>query len=205
MILVQRVIGMARTVRNAASPDPETRTRRGMNQAHEFDHELAREGLRHWNEAFGLALTITRDRSRAEDICQDALVRLATARRPVDRSKSLRPLLLRIVRNLGIDQARRSTPEPLDAHEAAGPASVAPGPLDAATRREEITIVRAALSELPPAWRSMLYLRDGLDLSYSEIAGVESSTEDVVRVTLHRARRRIRSRLEARFAKGTDT
>ena len=56
--------------------------------------------------------------------------------------------------------------------------------------------MRAALERLSPLWRSVLFLRDGLGFSYTEVAGVTGRSEDTIRVTLHRARRRIRALLE---------
>jgi len=155
-----------------------------------------RDGVRHWREAYGLAWTLCRDRARAEELCQEALVRLGTMRRAPEVDRPVRELLLTIVRNLALSDMRRpevgrAAPEALDGV----PAPAADGPLRQASRNEEQALVRAALERMDPGWAAMLYLRDGLGLRYAEIARVLEKSEDVVRVTLHRARRRVREHL----------
>ncbi|MFQ5654406.1 MAG: RNA polymerase sigma factor, partial [Planctomycetota bacterium] len=76
--------------------------------------------------------------------------------------------------------------------------------LEETTRREEIATVEAALAQLSPLWRAILYLRDGLGLSYREVAEVLDRSEDVVRVTLHRARLRIRAALTGLLIEGRE-
>ena len=148
--------------------------------------------LAHWAEGFGLAWTVLRDRARAEDLCQDALVRLGDAN-DVDLSRPVRELFLTIVQRLAISELRRHQPGSLDTTDTT--VDDAPGPLEAAGRSEETRQTLAALERLDPGWRLMLYLRDGLGLSYREISGVAGKSEDVVRVTLHRARMRARELL----------
>ncbi|MEZ6197564.1 MAG: sigma-70 family RNA polymerase sigma factor [Planctomycetota bacterium] len=161
-------------------------------------NEAATRAMEHWPEAFGLALQLTGRRAEAEDVAQEAFLRLSRHAGEVDGSRPLRGLVLRIVRNLVIDRARRGRAGSLDE---AGPADGrATDPFEAAARSEERSVLRAALEGLSPRWRSVLYLRDGLDLSYREIGEVVGITEDVVRVTLHRARRRLRDHMSERLS-----
>ena len=67
-----------------------------------------------------------------------------------------------------------------------------PDPAAEVQARERRERLREALDTLSPTWRATLYLRDGLSLSYRQIAEVLERSEDVVRVTLHRARLRLR-------------
>jgi RNA polymerase sigma-70 factor (ECF subfamily) len=163
---------------------------------------LAAQALAHWASTYGFALALTRCPTRAEDLCQEAFLRLLEREEEVDRSRSLRPLILTIVRNLFVSETRRPVLRALDG----GPEPrdrAAVGPDEAASRREEIDAVRRALAELPPDWRAALYLRDGLDLSYREVGEVLDKSVDVVRVTLHRARRRVRGLLGPTIREGT--
>jgi len=173
-----------------------------MQKAGENGRAAAEDALEHWPQAFGFALSLCGDRARAEDLCQESFLRLATMKREVDRSRPLRPLLFRILRNLHVSELRRSKPDPLDAEP---PDPEGSGPAEAASRRERIRRVRAALDRLSPEWRSMLYLRDGVGLSYREIAGVVGRSVGVVRVTLHRARKRVRSHLGRMIREDTES
>jgi RNA polymerase sigma-70 factor (ECF subfamily) len=155
--------------------------------------------LEHWSAAYGLAALLVGDRSRAEDLCQEAFARLASMRREVTDPHRARPLILTIVRNLAAGEARRPAPTSLERHvESAGPLAdpAAADPARLAEERETRQRVRDALARLDPLWRQMLYLKDGIGLRYAEIAEVTERSEDVVRVTLHRARRRVREALE---------
>ena len=164
---------------------------------------LEHRSLEHWSEVWGFAYTLTADPSRSDDLCQEAYCRLLTMRRPVDTDRSLRPLLFTIVRNLVRSEARRPRCDSLDVAVEAGMALPADerssDPERAATVDEENAVVREALAELDPVWSAVLYLRDGIGLSYAEIANVVDRTTDTVRVTLHRARARIRERLSQRI------
>ncbi len=163
---------------------------------------LADRALDHWPEAFGLAVVLVRDRALAEDLCQEALARIAGLAREVADPAAARPLFLRIVRNLAIDEARKPRVLSLDRQLEDGPPMADPAAIDplAAVLRSETTVaVRGALGRLDPAWSTMLYMRDGLDFSYAEIAEVVERSVDVVRVTLHRARRRIRAELQTQL------
>lgn len=173
-----------------------------MRGLHPSNTEALHSALPHWQEAFGLATVVLGDRAAAEDVCQEALLRLAAMKRVVEEPGRVRPLFLRIVRNLAVSEGRRRRPDSLDARtEQAGPVedSAAPDPAEETHRAERARAVRAALEELNPVWRSVLYLRDGLGLTYAEIGEVVERSVDVVRVTLHRARRRIRSQLDGRW------
>ena len=180
-----------------------------MRTSNPCDSGLIDEALRHWPKLFGFAYALTKDRGRAEDHCQEAIVRLSSSDRPVDRSRPLLPLLFRVVRNLVIDEARRPETESIDGIDEHGePYRIEPAdeqdPIREVLRSEQIRGVRSALDRLPASWRAVLYLRDGLDLPYREIAEVEGTTEDVVRVTLHRARQRIRVLLTPEAPGGTE-
>lgn len=169
----------------------------------------AEEALAFWSDGFGLALLLVRDHGRAEELCQEAFLRLVQSRRPLDRTRSLRPLVLTAVRNLCLNELRRKRPESLDAAREAGATRHEPtarheqDPPERLARSERSSAVHAALAKLSPGWREMVYLRDGLGCSYREIAAVAGKTEDVVRTTLSRARGRLRELLSAHAPEGS--
>lgn len=153
----------------------------------------------HWEDAFGLALVLVGDRGRAEELASEAFLRLVRSKRQLDTSRSLRPLILTAVRNLCLNDLRKKRPESLDtAHELGLEPARAPsedGPASALERSEAKDAVQAALGQLSPRWREMVFLRDGLGFSYMEIAHLADTTDDVVRTTLSRARARLRELL----------
>ncbi len=171
----------------------------GDSSKHSTNLEAVNGALVHWPAAFGLAAVLVGDRSLAEDICQEAYLKLSLMERRVVDPQRVKPLLMRIVHNLAVSESRRTAPVSLDQEaEYAGsrPDPRSPDPAATAADREDIARVRAVLDGLDPLWRLVLYLRDGLGLRYAEIAEVADRSEDVVRVTLHRARLQVRAAMK---------
>ena len=156
--------------------------------------ELARY-CRH--TAFVFALQGCGNRQDAQDIAQDAVIRVLTALGRFRADHPVRPWLLQIVRNLLLDRKRRGRvrkTEPLQVEEniVLDPADPNPGPEAAVALREQQREVWIALGRLDAKDREIVTLRDYLDLSYDEIAKTLSIKRGTVMSRLHRARARLR-------------
>ncbi len=149
--------------------------------------------LADWPVVHAFARQLASDAAAAEDLAQEAFLRLIARGDAVDTSRPLRSFLLTTVRRIWIDRTRRTDALPLDP-EADFPSDDA-SPLDHAEFGDDAARLRAALATLPRTWAAALFLADGLDAPAAEIAEVLGTTPEVVRVTLHRARRRLRERL----------
>ena len=124
-----------------------------------------------------LAHLITGDRSRAEELAQDAFIRLAPKLDELDNPAGyLRTILVNLCRDDGRRAARAS------AHPAPVP-RVAPEPPVPASS----TAVWAALQRLPERQRVAVTLRYSLDLPDDEIAEVLGARPATVRSLVHRA------------------
>ena len=156
---------------------------------------------REWRALFGFARALTGNVADAEDLAQEAVWRyLRRHRGEREDPGALRPLLFTIARRLHRDGHRRRLP----ATERLDPDAIVSEwrtPSDEAEASERRAAVEAALASLPPNWRAALYLADGLDWTGPEIAEVLETSEEAVRVTLHRARRRFRANLDRAAAR----
>jgi RNA polymerase sigma factor (sigma-70 family) len=120
------------------------------------------------------ACSITGSRAAAEDVVQDAWLRLQDADpgQPLERPLSY---LYRIVRNLAIDGRRRAgrearrSPETV-ASAAESIASDAPSPEAAALASDELRLVMAAMAELPERTRRALILHRVEGRTLKEVA-----------------------------------
>ena len=105
------------------------------------------------------------------------------------------PLLYRVARNLVVDHMRKKArSEPLSEQQAVDPESMDHHLLI----REQYREVLAALQVLGFQDRELLSLVAGESLSYREMASVLDTTENNIKVRVHRARKRLRSVLAKR-------
>jgi RNA polymerase sigma-70 factor, ECF subfamily len=136
------------------------------------------------------------DRGAAEDAAQEALLRAWTHREQFDGDGDIGPWLFSVARNLCMDTLRsRRRLVPLEHLSEAPDRTVDPSePFDA---EEERRAVRTALTSLSSRHRQMLYLRDVEGLDYAELASKLGVSEEGARAVLFRARRGLRSLLQA--------
>jgi RNA polymerase sigma-70 factor, ECF subfamily len=132
----------------------------------------------------------------AEDLAQEAFLRLYRARRGYRPSARLTTLLYRIVANLCIEEGRRRRRRPVqaplveDSAEAGGEQ-----PEQAALSRDSSRRVRAALDRLPEKQKLAVLLARYEGRSYREIAETLDCTEKAVEAMLYRARQTLWSEL----------
>ena len=147
-----------------------------------------------------VAWRLTRDPVDAEDLVQDTLFRAYRAFERFD-GRHPRAWLLTILRNTHINLVRKRRPDLLD-DEVAGriPARGVDGRQDGmdeqALRDDLDPIVREALASLSPNHRAVVALVDLDGLSYQEAADLLDVPIGTVMSRLHRARAKVRTRLE---------
>ncbi len=161
----------------------------------------------HMDAAYNLAFVVLRSRADAEDAVQDGYLRAYRAFHQL-QGASIKPWLLTIVRNVcyrrlqerrragnvvSLDEAlnSRSGASALDPHLTSQQIS----PEQAAINTSERTLIADALSQLPPAFREVIILREIEDLSYQEIADVIGAPAGTVMSRLSRARAELRTLL----------
>jgi RNA polymerase sigma-70 factor (TIGR02957 family) len=155
--------------------------------------------------AFAIAYRMLGSVSEAEDVVQEALLRLHRAQSEGERIESPRAYVSTIVTRLGIDQLRsarrqRETyvgewlPEPLLTSDAEDPAR------QAETADSLSMAFLVLLESLSPEQRAVFLLREVFDYPYDEIARIVGKSEANARQLAVRARRHVderRPRFEA--------
>jgi RNA polymerase sigma-70 factor (ECF subfamily) len=146
--------------------------------------------------ALRLAARIAPDRHSAEDVAQEAMVRIWHRAGNFDaRRARFTTWLYRIVVNLCIDLRRRPRPVPLpDDFDTADPAVGAEQALEHDERRAGLA---RAMKELTPGQRAALTLVYDEGLSGAEAAAALGVTTKAVERLLARARAQLRDRLLA--------
>jgi RNA polymerase sigma-70 factor (ECF subfamily) len=154
--------------------------------------------LPHLDAAYNYARWLTKNHAEAEDVVQDACVRAMRFLSSL-RDDDARGWLFAIVRNTWYSRvSRRSTMKEavsLDAAPREQPDD-ALDPEERLAQQHTVTLVRAALEQLPPDFREVIVLREIEGLSYKEIAEVVHVPIGTVMSRLARARERLRSVLK---------
>ena len=145
---------------------------------------------------FRVAHSILRNRAEAEDVVQDAFVRVLEHAKKLPSIRDQRVWLVRIAWNLAIDRRRRIRPGQMDDQFAAALVSRTLPADEAFAEATQIAAVLREIERLPARERNALLLSAIEDLSIPELSAVLSSTESAVRALLFRARTRLRERLE---------
>lgn len=133
------------------------------------------------------------DPREAEDVAQDAFLRLWRQAPRWEPRARIRTWLHRVAYNLCIDRLRRRGSVPLE--DIAEPADPAPGPAQSLHRAEVGRAVQAALDRLPERQRAAIALVHYEDLSNIEAAAAMSVSVEAIESLLSRGRRSLRAQL----------
>jgi RNA polymerase sigma-70 factor (ECF subfamily) len=154
---------------------------------------------RHRLTVYRTALAITRDPEAAEDILQEAFLRLHAHADHVDTRLPLPPWLYRITVNLSYTWVtrRRKWWVPLEdfIDQLIGPGRYHPEPI--AERNDELRVVQRAIEALAFSQRVVIVLYYLNDLSLQEIADILGCPVGTVKSRLHYGRENLRHLLES--------
>jgi RNA polymerase sigma-70 factor, ECF subfamily len=151
--------------------------------------ELAYERafVEHWRDVFRFALAWTNDWQAAEDLAQEAFLRLWDHRSRLEWRKPILPWLLVATRRLATDRFRRLRRTLSTAETGADRGTTA---AEEAIRARWLD-VRAAMSVLSPLERAALVLTTLEGLTYDEAAAVLDTTAGALRAAVSRARTKL--------------
>jgi RNA polymerase sigma-70 factor (ECF subfamily) len=141
---------------------------------------------------YRLALRIALDRAEAEDIVQDTLIRVWNQRAEWPGIESIEAYCLTVCRRIAIDRTRLKEHQNEALGEEAAQVSDEGNPYETMVTEERVKLLHRLVSQLPEKQRSVMQLRDVEGKSYKEIATILEMSEEQVKVTLLRARQRIK-------------
>jgi len=150
---------------------------------------------KHWKRAFWTAYDVLYDHDGAQDVAQEAFVKVHRALQSYDLGRDFASWLYRIVLNLAIDHKRRRDRDrsiPTDKVEEVMDARRVM--VEDEEKAATIERVETVLAGLPEKYRVPLTLKDVDGLSVEEVAQVLDVSYSTVRWRLHKARALFRER-----------
>ncbi len=183
----------------------------GLSRSEDSDQNLlsaARQGdpsafeeivRRHQGRVYNLAYRMLRDHDDAEDLTQEAFLRVFQSLPRVRDDRALGAYVTRVAANLCITWLRARSRRP---EQSADPADLASVPAPAGSELDEH--LRAALSTLPPKYRlaiAAFYLEGR---SYQEAASDLGISIRALKTRLHRARTMLRQAVAADTGAGQE-
>lgn len=185
-----------------------------LNASSTDDNRLIEECLSGRTEAFGQLVVRHQDRlynslakilgsaDDARDVTQEAFVSAFQKLETFRGNSAFYSWLFRIAMNAAVTQKRKTSRMVASIEAARELAGVEPADQHPASRpshemeqSEQQALVRAALSELPEEFRTVLVLKEIDSLKYEEIAEIIGCPVGTVRSRIHRARNELRAKL----------
>ena len=144
---------------------------------------------------FTTCLRILRNRSVAEEVCQEALVRCMRQSHTYDPSRRFRPWVFQIAVNLCRDRLRTVWWQrvfPIDVVRA----DPRPSPEEHCTAKTRDACVRHALGRIPPIYREAVALFHLDDLTYAEMTEITGVSVPALKQRVRRGNRLLREQIE---------
>ncbi len=146
---------------------------------------------------YNLAMRLLRDPMEAENVAQEAFLRIIIS---IDRMRldlPFKPYLFRIAVNLCYDNLRMKKPLLFSESESVNEiVEDLPEMLDRIEKDELQSQMRAVIETLPAHYRAAVVLRYNEDFSYEEIAQALNLPLNTVRTHLRRAKEQLKLKLE---------
>jgi RNA polymerase sigma-70 factor, ECF subfamily len=162
---------------------------------------------RHRGPLLSYFVRMVRDRALAEDLAQEAFLRVYQARERYQPEARFTTWLYRIATNLALNALRDRHSEPVVLEAALDSGNESTSPLDRApdgrpTVEERLAesdrqrFIRQAIEALPEKQRAAVILHKYQDVDYRQIASILKVSESAVKSLLFRAYESLRTRLE---------
>ncbi len=147
----------------------------------------------YYMRVFSYAMTLAGDRTQAEEITQETFFRAFSRQSEFRGESDEATWLCAIAKNLFLDEKRRQR-----RHEPIPDTLPDPGESveQRAAGRDASFRIHLALHGLEEPYREVFELRVFGELSFREVGEIFGRTENWARVTYHRARLRLRERME---------
>jgi RNA polymerase sigma-70 factor (ECF subfamily) len=145
-------------------------------------------------KVYSYVMTLAKDASAAEEITQETFYKAMTAKHSFRGDSECFSWLCAIAKNAFIDQTRRQSRTEGEPDETL--ADTAPGIEQTITDSETSFRIHMLLHDMEDPYKEVFELRVFGELSFSQIGAIFRKTESWARVTYHRARLKLKERMD---------
>ena len=145
-------------------------------------------------KVFSYVMTLAKDRNDAEEITQETFFRAISTDKSFRGDSDSYTWLCAIAKNIFIDEKRRSARQDDELSEELPDTNK--GIEEKLTDRDQSLKIHLILHKLEEPYKEVFQLRIFGELSFAEIGSIFGKTETWARVTYHRARLKIKERMD---------
>ena len=147
----------------------------------------------YYMQIYSYVVTIVKDQSLAEEITQNTFFKAMTAKRTYEGKASELTWLCSIAKNLAMDECRKNSRyAELDEEMLEQPDNMTKAVED----KDTALRIHLVLHELEEPYKEVFQLRVFGELPFAQIGMIFGKTENWARVTYHRARLKIKERMD---------
>ena len=146
---------------------------------------------RYQQRIFNCAYGITRNKEDAADISQEVFIKFFRNINQFDPNRALAPYLLKIAVNCSRNELRKRYSHVDIAEVEYAIEDFEPSPMEKLAGREKVEFLRLLITELPVTLREVCSLFYLSECSCAEVAGILKMSENAVKVSLHRVRKKL--------------
>lgn len=151
--------------------------------------------LQYKDKLYRLALRIVGNTMEAEDVVQEALIKIWKKRERLEEITNKEAWCMAITRNLAIDKTRARKKKIVSLDKVYHVKDNSSDPYAQLKTKDTLQRVKEVMNKLPENLRTVLQLREIEGYSYKEISEIAGFTIDQVKVYLYRARHSMRDQL----------
>ena len=131
---------------------------------------------------------LVEDAADAEDVVQEAFIKLWYIREKLDAYHSVEALAMQVTKNLSLDKIKLRKPQGSELESV----SEAVSPDEQLEQKDAAECIRRLIAQLPTLQQTIIRMKDIEGYELAEIAEITATPVENVRVNLSRARKKIR-------------
>jgi RNA polymerase sigma-70 factor (family 1) len=136
---------------------------------------------------YNFLLRLTGKNSVSEDLVQEIFFRILKYRKTFQGKSKFTTWMFQVARNVHIDYLKKNRAESSLDDQWEEEESSLPGPNEKIEKEQEINLVQKAIALLPVRKREVILLSRFQDMKYKDIAEMQGSSIESVKVLAHRA------------------